>query len=141
MINTSEQLFGDGMAKVLSVQQQCIEMQELRSPDIDSNFIGLKNLLNKRPVNRRRFISLLGQAVAGATVAYSFPSIIVPRNIQPVLDSYLGLAYIIRQGRYFRGLNMSTFPDMTPEMFNSARKALDSAIWRTNENLMIYPAL
>lgn len=32
-------------------------------------------------VSRRRFLELLGTAAVGSTVAYSFPSIIVPRNL------------------------------------------------------------
>jgi hypothetical protein len=32
-------------------------------------------------MNRRNFFSTLMKAAAGATVAYSFPSIIVPKNI------------------------------------------------------------
>lgn len=32
-------------------------------------------------MNRRRFIELLTSATIGSTVAYSFPSIVVPKNI------------------------------------------------------------
>lgn len=32
-------------------------------------------------MNRRRFLELLGIATAGGAIAYSFPSIIVPKNI------------------------------------------------------------
>lgn len=32
-------------------------------------------------MDRRRFLELLGMATAGSVVAYSFPSIIVPKNI------------------------------------------------------------
>ncbi len=34
-------------------------------------------------MDRRRFIELLGMATVGAHIAYSFPSVIVPRNIAP----------------------------------------------------------
>lgn len=32
-------------------------------------------------MNRRRFLELMGMAAAGSAVVYSFPSIIVPKNI------------------------------------------------------------
>lgn len=35
-------------------------------------------------MNRRRFLELLGMATVGGAVAYSFPKIIVPKNIQVV---------------------------------------------------------
>lgn len=35
-------------------------------------------------MNRRNFLKFLGAASAGATVAYSFPSIIVPKNIEVI---------------------------------------------------------
>lgn len=37
-------------------------------------------------MNRRGFLQLLGMAAAGSTVAYSFPTIIVPNNIEVVED-------------------------------------------------------
>lgn len=106
-------------------------------------------------MNRRRFLSLLGQAAAGATVAYSFPSIIVPKNIQPVVDSYFmapqGLAWLINDGADLRGLSMSTFPDLngpvmeysgavlSPQMFEDARRRLSQMFFQTNANPMLYP--
>lgn len=39
-------------------------------------------------MNRRRFLELLGTAIAGTAVVYSFPSIIVPKNIAAVSPSY-----------------------------------------------------
>ena len=32
-------------------------------------------------MNRRRFLELMGMTVAAGTIAYSFPSIIVPQNL------------------------------------------------------------
>lgn len=71
-------------------------------------------------MNRRGFLGLLGKAAAGAAVVYSFPSIIVPKNIEQVLspggvwmDTRLpavglrGIPYLINStGNYF-GLSRS----------------------------------
>lgn len=50
-------------------------------------------------MNRRRFLELLGQAAVGGTVVYSFPAIIVPKNIVvPAIGYNLsprGLAYLL----------------------------------------------
>ena len=35
-------------------------------------------------MNRRRFLELLGMAAAGTGIVYSFPSVIVPKNIAEV---------------------------------------------------------
>jgi hypothetical protein len=35
-------------------------------------------------MNRRRFLELLGMATVGGAVAYSFPDIIVPKNIEAI---------------------------------------------------------
>ena len=79
-------------------------------------------------MNRRFFLSLLGQAAVGATVAYSFPSIVVPKNIQPVsaypIGPY-GLAYLINdQSRVLQGLSLSTFPDLNSPVTNLGGVAL-----------------
>ncbi len=81
---------------------------------------------------RRRFLELMGMTVAAGTVAYSFPSIIVPQNLIKVIDSDLiadfyhqqvllskdwfmlnrpmGLTYMISNGnRVLRGFDTSTF--------------------------------
>lgn len=66
-------------------------------------------------MNRRRFLELLGAATVGSTVAYSFPSIIVPRNIAvesmwvyPTLYGYPhGLAHLISTGRVLQGYDTS----------------------------------
>jgi hypothetical protein len=104
-------------------------------------------------MNRRSFLQLLGQATASAAVVYSFPSIIVPKNIQPVVDSYFmapyGLAYFVNQGGAFRGLSTSAFPDLngpstdlsgavlTPQMFEYAQRTINAIYWNTKENSML----
>lgn len=35
-------------------------------------------------MNRRRFLELLGTAALGSGIVYSFPSVIVPKNIQRI---------------------------------------------------------
>lgn len=40
-------------------------------------------------LNRRRFLELLGMAAAGTGIVYSFPSVIVPKNIA-VLSTDIG---------------------------------------------------
>lgn len=35
-------------------------------------------------MNRRRFLELLGKGIAASGIVYSFPSVIVPKNIAPV---------------------------------------------------------
>lgn len=40
---------------------------------------------NLRYVNRRYFLELLGMAAAETAIVYSFPSIIVPKNIAPTI--------------------------------------------------------
>lgn len=106
-------------------------------------------------MNRRSFLSLLGRAATGPAVVYSFPSIIVPKNIIPVVDSYLlaprGLAYLNNySSRTLQGLSTTSFPDLNSpvidlggaalsrEMFESARKALNEMFWRTNEDSGLY---
>jgi hypothetical protein len=44
-------------------------------------------------MNRRRFLELLSMAAVGGTVAYSFPDVIVPKNIQLVTFDMLEKAY------------------------------------------------
>lgn len=39
-------------------------------------------------MNRRRFFELLGQATIGGMVVYSFPSIIIPKNIVIPVTGY-----------------------------------------------------
>lgn len=104
-------------------------------------------------MNRRGFLSLLGQAAVGSVVAYSFPSIIVPKNIQPVYSmAPHGLAYLINdQSRILQGLNTTVFPDLnspvvdlggavlSPEMFDYAKKYLNAMLMRTSSNSMLYP--
>lgn len=71
-------------------------------------------------MNRRRFLSLLSQATVGATVAYSFPSIIVPKNIQPAYAlAPHGLACLINDNsRVLQGIDTVTFcPGTMPEQF------------------------
>ena len=72
-------------------------------------------------VSRRRFLELLGMATAGATVAYSFPSIIVPKNIIPV-ESVIrqqgynlaprGLIYLIDSEGWMFGSSVANFTDL-----------------------------
>lgn len=87
-------------------------------------------------MNRRRFLSLLSQATAGAAVAYSFPSIIVPKNTQPIEQEFRGLAHLINERGGFFTLSTATFPDLnspvleargailTPQIFDDARMVL-----------------
>lgn len=99
-------------------------------------------------MNRRRFISLLGQSVAGATVAYSFPSIIVPKNIRPV--SYNELPYVVSDtAQLFPGMLTSTYRDLnapsfelsgavlTPQMIEYARAHLHAMFRITSESPML----
>lgn len=37
-------------------------------------------------MDRRRFLGLISRAVAGSAVAYSFPTIIVPKNISLIME-------------------------------------------------------
>jgi hypothetical protein len=95
-------------------------------------------------MDRRGFLSLLGQAAVGATVVYSFPSIVVPKNIQPY-----GLAHFINEGHTFRGLTTSTFPVLnapsldlggavlSPEMFEYAKRNLQAMVRQTSKNPML----
>lgn len=78
-------------------------------------------------VSRRRFLELLGMATAGASVAYSFPSIIVPKNIIAV-ESVIpaecvirkqgynlaprGLTYLIDDEGWWYGTSASNFLDL-----------------------------
>lgn len=50
-------------------------------------------------MDRRGFLGLLGKAVASATVAYSFPSVIVPKNLGEVVvvDDIATINSITRQ--------------------------------------------
>lgn len=75
-------------------------------------------------MNRRRFLELLGTAAVGSAVAYSFPSIIVPRNIvvesmwvYPTLYGYPhGLAHFISNGRVLFGYDTVTFKVAPPNI-------------------------
>ena len=77
-------------------------------------------------MNRRRFIELLTTAAVGGTIAYSFPSIIVPRNLIVPAESmwvypthfgmsgYLlapkGLAFLINDSsRILQGMDRAYF--------------------------------
>lgn len=101
-------------------------------------------------MNRRRFLSLLGQATVGATVAYSFPSIIVPKNIQPFTHLPRGLAYLVNdRSRILQGLYTTNFPILnspsselsgvwlTPQLFEYTRERLNAMIRMTSENPML----
>lgn len=66
-------------------------------------------------MDRRRFLELLGMASVGATVAYSFPSVIVPKHIivAPVTPAIYGdgsgvLAWYTPQV-YMRRINVLQF--------------------------------
>ena len=96
-------------------------------------------------MNRRRFLSLLGQAAVGAGVVYSFPSIIVPKNIQPI-----GLPYFTRDASgLFPGMITSTFPDLnspslklggamlSPQLLEYTRERLNAMYRLTVENPML----
>jgi hypothetical protein len=103
-------------------------------------------------MDRRGFLSLLSRAVVGATVAYSFPSVIVPRNIQPAYPAMpSGLAYLLNDSsRILHGLSTVSFPDLnapsvdlsgavlSPRLFEAMRKHLSAMTWRTNENQRVY---
>jgi hypothetical protein len=54
-------------------------------------------------MNRRRFLELLGMATVGSAVAYSFPKVIVPKNvIKPV-----GFTEAVNDGYIFSGYSPS----------------------------------
>ena len=62
-------------------------------------------------MNRRRFLELLGMAAAGTGIVYSFPSVIVPRNI--ALPEFAhpprGLGFLLDDGsRIFQGITTMT---------------------------------
>ena len=78
-------------------------------------------------MNRRRFLELVGMTVAAGTVAYSFPRIIVPRNLEKVslqngwpiafssvwgYHSSKGLYYIVEKQCVFRN-GIITIPSFT----------------------------
>lgn len=66
-------------------------------------------------MNRRNFLKFLGAASVGATVAYSFPDVIVPKNIE-----INGLASAINAGYtfsgYFDGINIITKNEIYPKL-------------------------
>src|SRR5688572_10397462 len=64
-------------------------------------------------MNRRGFLGLLGKAAAGAAVAYSFPSIIVPQNAGEVV------AYDIETANdLISELNLVTRREIFPRVIN-----------------------
>ena len=93
-------------------------------------------------MNRRGFLSLLGKATVGGVVAYSFPSIIVPKNIQPI-----GLPYFVSDASgLFPRMLTSTFPDLnspslelggailSPQLLEYTRERLNAMYRLTVEN-------
>lgn len=92
-------------------------------------------------MNRRGFLTSLLRATAGATVAYSFPSVIVPKNIQPVLLTDLfpdgiyvsaygveplmrGVPYIINSASDYFGLHRDTLDRMLHATEAEVRKVV-----------------
>lgn len=51
-------------------------------------------------MDRRSFFKRLLQATAGATVAYSFPSIIVPKNLEKSVEN-VGRIYIVSPSTFY----------------------------------------
>lgn len=63
-------------------------------------------------MNRRRFLQLLGMATAGATVAYSFPDIIVPKNIRDPFVGKDGFAYhVSNTENYWQGFGFTDYDE------------------------------
>lgn len=58
-------------------------------------------------MNRRRFLELLGSAALGSGIVYSFPSVIVPKNIAS--DDYIHLSIKITPEYMLRVIDDSEF--------------------------------
>lgn len=80
-------------------------------------------------MNRRRFLELLGMATVGATVAYSFPDIIVPKNIAiPTLNANLNWV------TEYKSANPLTYAKLL-EAYHKCRVGNYEPKWiRVNEN-------
>lgn len=59
-------------------------------------------------MNRRRFLELLGKATVTTAVAYSFPDIIIPKNIIPIEAMSAGLTE--------NSINIVTLKEIYPEL-------------------------
>ena len=77
-------------------------------------------------MDRRGFLSSLLRATAGAAVAYSFPSVIVPKNIIPVETTVIrGIPYLAdNTGNYF-GVARDSF---LREISEAQREYINSVI-------------
>jgi len=77
-------------------------------------------------MNRRNFLQFLGAATIGSTVAYSFPSIIVPKNIitlKEVATDYLSEINLITKREIYPKLIEDFWFDESP-FFSYLRKNL-----------------
>lgn len=92
-------------------------------------------------MNRRNFIKFLGAASVGATVAYSFPSIIVPKNIEVYPDIVNDLFFQESSWEsYLRG--QQAIFDMIDNDLNDALRmafnALDKQLYENPVNVALF---
>lgn len=88
-------------------------------------------------MNRRGFISALLKATAGATVAYSFPSIIVPKNIiepvtapLPVFGNFPhGVPLFVDDTGVFRGLARGSINPLDLPFSSENDELLVPSVW------------
>lgn len=77
-------------------------------------------------MNGRGFLSLFGKAAVGATVAYSFPSVIVPKNLGEVeVVSDLATINAITLKELYPSIIMDTWFQDTPFLAYLRNKAID----------------
>ncbi len=85
-------------------------------------------------MNRREFLEILGLATAGGAVAYSFPEIIVPKNIIPVKAASIGstLFRVVDDPVYGFGFSGFTSIEIYPKIINDIffMEGPDMTYWR-----------
>lgn len=79
-------------------------------------------------MNRRKFFNMLGKAVVGGAVAYSFPEILVPKNI----TKPTGLADAIEKGYRFWGVDGDLY-SCAPINFSDLEEAYKKACVGNNK--------
>lgn len=90
-------------------------------------------------MNRRRFLELLGMATAGTAVAYSFPSVIVPKNITTVYSRMpRGLTFLINdQTRVLQGVSSSMWSIPMEHGIDLLKTARETLKFTENKQLTI----
>lgn len=68
-------------------------------------------------MNRRRFLGLLGKTTAATAIAYSFPSIIVPKNVETINHHTINDS-INQASSYLSELNKITFREIYPKIID-----------------------